>query len=297
MLCTIYNDGSHYIAVQKIKKQVEFKRELKFKDVSEMDKAFDELYFSALKDGLNLKEQKDAVRQGIVNIFGDAGEILDNWLEQKFDVKLKNIALRKKRFRRKAFLNNWNYFVTFTYDDEKQTEESFKSKLRKCLSNFNSRRGWKVMGVWEQGAEEKRLHFHALLYIPDGQMVGTIEEKREYSKKKHKMIVRHENDFFLKFGRNDFAKLNRKSLAQGKTLDYILKYITKTNERIVYSRGIPSDFIDDISDEDIVGEFEDFVLKFVLFDDIYDDEFCRVKKSISLDEFDDCDSLNEVSLE
>ena len=295
MLCTVYNDGSHYIAYP-IQSKLNLKKEKRKPDLTPMDKAFDELYFVALKDGLNVNEQKSFVRQGIVEGFGDAGEILDNWLEEKFDVKLKNIALRKKRFRRKAFLNKWNYFVTFTYADSKQTEDSFKLKLRKCLSNLSSRRGWKVMGIWEYGAEEKRLHFHALLYVPEGQMIGTIEKKQEYSKRKHKMITRHENDFFLKFGKNDFAKLTQNSLKQGKTLDYILKYITKTNEKIVYSRGIPSDFIDDISEEDVVTEMEDFVVKYVLFDDIFDSENRRVLKSVSLDEFSDYE-CEEVSLE
>ena len=297
MLCTVYNDGSHYIAYQINNNKLHLKKDFVRKsDLTPMDKAFDELYFLALKGGLNLKEQKAFVRQGIADSFGDAGEILDNWLEEKFEIKLKNISLRKKRFKRKAFLNNWNYFVTFTYDDDKQTEDSFKVKLRKCLSNLSSRRGWKIMGVWEYGAKEQRLHFHALLYVPEGQLIGTIEKKQEYSKKKHKMITRHENDFFLKFGRNDFQPLNKNSLAKGHTLDYILKYITKTNERIVYSRGIPSEFIDDIFEEDVVTEMEDFVLKYILFDDVYDVENRRVLKSVSLDKF--CDFENdEVSLE
>lgn len=297
MLCTIYNDGSHYIAYQKVKSKYDLKKERRRNDdLIPMEQAFDELYFLALKENLSLNEQKSFVRKGIVESFGDAGEILDKWLEQKFDVKLKNIALRKKRFRRKAFLNNWNYFVTFTYDDKKQTEESFRKKLRKCLSNFCSRRSWKMMGIWEYGAEEKRLHFHALLYVPEGQMVGTIDEKKEYSKRKHKLITRHENNFFTKFGRNDFAYLTKNSLSKGRTLDYILKYITKTNERIVYSRGIPSEFVDEIFEEDVVCEMEDFVLKYVLFDDVFDDENCRVLKSIEFVEYCGFD-ISEVCLE
>lgn len=265
-------------------------------DVSPMDNAFDELYLTALKSGLSLDKQKEFVRNGISENFGYAGEIFDKWLEQKFDVKQKNIALRKKRFKRKAFLNNWNYFVTFTYDDNKHTEESFKTKLRKCLSNLNSRRGWKIMGVWEYGAEERRLHFHALLYVPEGEMVGVIEEKKEYSKKKHKMIVRNENDFFTKFGRNDFAYISKSTLSKGKTLDYILKYITKTDEKIVYSRGIASEFVDDISEQDVVAEMEDFVIKYVLFDDIYDADNCRVEKSVEFVEYSGFE-IAEVSLE
>ncbi len=293
MLCKIHNDGSHYVALNLINK-VNYKERpagLK-KELTPMDISFDELYFLALQDELSLNKQKEFVRKGIVEEYGDAGEILDKWLDEKFDVKLRNIEARKKRFRRKAYLNKWNYFVTFTYDDEKQSEESFRARLRKCLSNLHSRRGWKFMGVWEYGKKEQRLHFHALLFVPEGQMIGEIEEKQEYSRRKHKMITRFENDFFLKFGRNDFQPISKKSLTKGKTLDYILKYITKTNEKIVYSRGIPCDFIDEVEDEDVVCEFEDFVIKYVLFDDIYDDENRRVLKSVYSDSLANFDMLS-----
>ena len=285
MLCKIHNDGSHFIALELVNKLPLKEKSKGLKEnLSPMDKAFDELYFLALQEDLPFVKQKEFVRNGISKQFGIDSENLDKWLDQKFEVKLRNIEARKKRFRRKAYLNNWNYFVTFTYDDKKQSEESFKASLRKCLSNLHSRRGWKYMGVWEYGKQEQRLHFHALIYVPAGEMVGKIEEKQEYSKRKHKMITRFENDFFLKFGRNDFQPISKKSLTKGRTLDYILKYITKTNEKIVYSRGIPSDFIDDINDNDIVTEFEDFVIKYVLFDDIYDDENRRVLKSVFYDD-------------
>ena len=63
-------------------------------------------------------------------------------------------------------MNRWNYFVTFTYDPKKHTAESFNKKLRKCLSNLHTRRGWKYMGVFEEGFENGTLHFQALLYVP-----------------------------------------------------------------------------------------------------------------------------------
>ncbi len=292
MICNVYHDGSHYVAYEKIKSKRNFEKGRKFNEPSEMDKAFDELYFQALKNNLSIKEQKEFVKNGIAELFGNAGEILEKWIEQKFDVKLKNIALRKKRFERKAYLNNWNYFVTFTYDDKKQSEDEFKTKLRKCLNNFSSRRGWKIMGVWEYGAKEERLHFHALLHVPEGQMVGTINRVERYSKRKHKMVASNENDFFFKkFGMNDFAPISKKNLSRGKTLDYILKYISKTNEKIVYSRGIADKFIDDIQEDDVVAEMEDFVIKYILFDDVYDDENCRVEKSVDLEEFCEIEEL------
>ena len=43
-------------------------------------------------------------------------------------------------FVRKAYLNRFNYFATFTYDDRKHTEESFRKKLVVYLlySKWNS---------------------------------------------------------------------------------------------------------------------------------------------------------------
>ena len=56
--------------------------------------------------------------------------------------------------------------------------------------------------------------------------------------------------------------------------------LKKTDEKIVYSRGIPSCFKDEISEDEICAEFENFVLKFVLFDNIYDENNSRVLKSV-----------------
>ena len=37
------------------------------------------------------------------------------------------------------------------------------------------------MGVFENAPETERLHFHALMYIPDGEMIGNIYEKKDYN--------------------------------------------------------------------------------------------------------------------
>ena len=56
-------------------------------------------------------------------------------------------------------------------------------------------------------------------------------------------------------------------LKHGNTIEYILKYIEKSGERIVYSRGIPTEICMKIADEEIAVEMQDFMTKFVLFDD------------------------------
>ena len=56
----------------------------------------------------------------------------------------------------------WSYFCTFTFSDEKHTEESFRKSLRNTLKHLVNRKGWKHIGVWERGGETGRLHFHGI---------------------------------------------------------------------------------------------------------------------------------------
>ena len=245
----IYNDGGHYIATRCVRSQIKpvphkYKRE-------DIDILFDSLYIAAMQDGLKGDEMTAYIKAGILLLFPDYPD-LDKYIADKIERKQHNLYARKKRFRRKANLNRWNYFVTFTYDDSKQDEDTFRAKLRKCLSNLHTRRGWRYMGVFERAPETGRLHFHGLLYIPQGKMQTT-----------------HENDFFQKtFGRNDFEELNEMELKHGQTLNYLLKYIGKTGERIVYSRGIPTEIYRKLNDDEIVTEMNDFGTKYILFDDV-----------------------------
>ena len=101
------------------------------------------------------------------------------------------------------------------------------------------------MGVFENAPETERLHFHALMYIPDGEMIGSIYEKKDYNKKSGKMTITRINTFFEDgFGRNDFRPVNEKEITHGNTINYLLKYISKS------------------------GEMFDYVEKVVLFDDV-----------------------------
>lgn len=262
----IYNDGGHYIATRCYRSQMKLlphkhKRE-------DIDIFFDSLYNAAMQDGLKGGEMTAYIKAGILLLFPDY-PALDKYIADKIERKLHNLYARKKRFRRKANLNRWNYFVTFTYADDKHDEDTFRRKLRKCLSNLHTRRGWRYMGVFECAPETGRLHFHGLLYIPDGELIGTITEKTDYSTAQGKMQTTHENDFFQKaFGRNDFDELNEMELKHGQTLNYLLKYIGKTGERIVYSRGIPTEIYRKLNDDEIVTEMQDFGTKYILFDNV-----------------------------
>ncbi len=163
----------------------------------------------------------------------------------------KNVNSRKNRAWRKARLAEFNYFCTFTYDSKKVTEEEFKKKLKRLLANLNYRRQWTYMGVWERGGKTERLHFHALVHVPEGQMVGEFTEIKDYNTEKHCMQTQLVNSYFVeRFGRTTFEPIEPQELDF--SLNYILKYIEKSGEKIVYSRGLFMYFQSDILDDDVI---------------------------------------------
>ena len=123
------------------------------------------------------------------------------------------------------------------------------------------------MGVWERGGENGRLHFHALLKVPEGTMSGELIEVTDFNIKTHRNKKTVQNTFFNeKFGRSDFEKIIKKPRAYLSAVEYILKYISKTGERIVYSRGLPMYLHSDINEEDVLCRTGLEDKKLVLYD-------------------------------
>lgn len=265
-ICKVYNDGGHYVAFPYIPNRVPKKK----KDKTTAQEMFDSLYLIALKENISGKDLKRFLLDNIAHLF-ETEEETQKFIAEQLERKAYNLFQRKKRFQRKANLNKWTHFITITYDDEKHTEKDFKSKLRKCLCNLYTRRNWRYIGVFERAPQTKRLHFHALLYIPDGEMIGELTEKQDYSTKHHKMQKTIENSFFAeKFGRNDFMSISKHKVSSGQAIAYLTKYIEKTGERLTYSRNVPEYIYKEIEEKDIASEMTDFVLKYVLFDDVID---------------------------
>ncbi len=201
---------------------------------------------------MTVKEQKKYIMDGLRQLFKNAKNA-EWYVDRRMFGKYRALVERRKRFARKAYMNNFNYFVTFTYDDKKQTEETFRKKLPKALQNLSTRNGWRYMGVWERGGQTNRLHFHALLKVPEGAMVGELIEKRDFNFDMHRMRKTMQNTFFNeRFGRCDFEKIIDNPIAYIAAVEYILKYISKSGERIVYSRGLPMYVIADIHEEDVL---------------------------------------------
>ena len=116
------------------------------------------------------------------------------------------------------------------------------------------------MGVFEYGEKNGVIHFHALIYVPNNEMIGELVKKREYSTKRGERHTRYGNTFFDEdFGMSDFQEVNPILLKRGGTSRYLVKYITKTGEKVVYSRGIPAEICKELSDNDIVGTYFDLV--------------------------------------
>lgn len=114
------------------------------------------------------------------------------------------------------------------------------------------RKGWKYVGVWERSPEKQRLHFHGLFYIPEGSMPGMLLDVNDYNFNTHNKQITHQNTYFNeRFGRSDFELID--DIAKmSDALAYIMKYIEKSGEKIVYSKGLPQFFISDVMDEDII---------------------------------------------
>ena len=130
------------------------------------------------------------------------------------------------------------------------------------------RKNWKYMGVWERAPESNRLHFHGLFYIPENAMVGVLKEVKDYDTRSNKMIITIQSSFFNeKFGRSDFEEIDDNERTLGNALAYLMKYIEKSGEKIVYSKGLPQYFISDIMDADIVCRIGQEDKKLLLFDD------------------------------
>ena len=185
------------------------------------------------------------------------------------DKKIRNLIVRRKRLVRKINLGQWNYFCTFTYDDKKHSEESFMKKLKNCFKKLCYRKGWVYIGVWERSPEKKRLHFHGLFYIPDNAMVGELKEVNDYSFSSHTRQVTLQNTYFNeRFGRSDFKPIDRRvPQILSNATQYLMKYLEKSGERIVYSKNTSTYFISDIMDEDIACVMNsDKGEKLILFD-------------------------------
>ena len=234
---------------------------------------FDELYMQTFD--MKKRERKSYIVKQMLPYFKD-GSSCRAFVEQNLERKHRNMICRRTRLWRKINHQRFNFFVTFTYADDKMTEQEFAKKLLNTLYHFSSRKGWLYIGVWERGGDTNRLHFHGIFYIPPDGMVGELIEIRDYSTKDNRMQTASQNTYFLeRYGRNDFQKLVLPHEV-GDSLGYLMKYIEKSGERLVYGGKLPAYFESDVLDEDIIVPYGIDNRKAVLADDF----LCMVEGEI-----------------
>ena len=262
----IYYDGSHYIAVPKENFPSRKCGKAARKSSTQTDSVnakFEAAY--AESQALPKCERKQYIAERLQNDFATAEEAKE-YARRQTERKRNNACKRYTRLWRKVYLQGrWDYFVTFTYDNDKHTEESFRQSLRNTLKHLVSRKGWKYIGVWERSASE-RLHFHGIFYIPEHAMIGELKQVSDYSTKQHRMQTTYQNTHFSRrFGRNDFKTIDKNEVIQ--SVRYLLKYIEKSGERLVFGGDLPTYFKSDITDEDIVCPTGIDGKKMLLYDD------------------------------
>lgn len=184
------------------------------------------------------------------------------------------LKVRRERFKQRAILNNYNYFVTFTRDDEKlESFEEFEIKLKNTLKNLKQRYGWKYQGTFEW-SENGRLHAHLLVSIPDGTLPGKLTWVDRFNEKKKRMTKNLESDYFReRIGINDFVAIDKKDLLNGHTIDYILKYITKSTDQIYYCRGLSDGVEVDVDELEVATVlYYKYCARVYFFDSDFSDE-------------------------
>lgn len=272
----VRSDGSHFIASYSARKG----NNKGGRERSAFEKFCAAVFLVSLQLRLKGLDQRAYMHKMIKDEFNYTDEELFVKVPEIIKKQQANMKARRKRFVDKANMNEFNYFVTLTYDDKKHDEASFVKTLKKCLGNLHTRRGWRYMGVFERGTNG-RLHFHGLFYIPRGEMPATISgadfhTRNSYNVEDHKLVKANESAFFLEvFGRNDFEEIidDRNSPAYKSSINYILKYIGKNELPIFYSRGI-FDYVNVVmkTHDYFVSDMENsFCVKKVLFDDFIQD--------------------------
>ena len=97
-------------------------------------------------------------------------------------------------------------------------------------------------------------------------MPGKMLDVEDYNFNSRRRQVTHQNTYFNeRFGRSDFEPIEHGDV--GAAIAYIVKYIEKSGEKIVYSKGLPQFFISDIMEEDVVCPCGLEDKKLLLFDD------------------------------
>jgi len=125
-----------------------------------------------------------------------------------------------------AMLNDWQYFVTFTFNDKIQDAHDYKGtieKVKKWCQNAVQRKGMRYLLVPELHPTSGRIHLHGLLAF---QSNIPLEFSGHYDKALRPIY----NCPFWKYGFSTVVRLDFNT--QDRIAKYITKYITKDLDKI-----------------------------------------------------------------
>lgn len=250
----VYSEGNTFIGVLPSSQRRVYRRD-RSRDGEYL--AFRKYYAEAKNLKLKGNELYEYLSEKMLN---DPGEsyLCD---KERINELIKKDALRvhnkKKRYRRKLGWFHPNWFITFTYDDELTDAESFEIKLRRCLANLAFRNGWKYIGAREFGSKGGRLHFHFIAYIPEGNMVGQLFKDYHWDGFKREYFTN--NTFFHeRFGDAEFKRVEGSDILSGRLSNYLIKYLEKQDQKLIYSRGLATEVEMEASAEDVFYTFIDY---------------------------------------
>lgn len=108
---------------------------------------FDHFYNEALQEKISPRKISSYVEDRIRAERDPSDWLFTEDVNCLYRNKQRNLHKRIQRYEQKLFLTDWNYYVTFTYDSVKETEETFVTRLKRCFSNFKTRHDWRVICV------------------------------------------------------------------------------------------------------------------------------------------------------
>ena len=134
---------------------------------------------------------------------------------QEIKEKLAKIDEARLNAEKQALIEEFEYLFTFTYDDAKNSEKAFKKDIKKCLRGLERRHGWVYLGVWMRSRNNGRLYAQALVKTKDGEIVGGLEEVKDFQMRGRWMKSTLQSPYFNeRFGRTVVERFDKAKIEQ-----------------------------------------------------------------------------------